>query len=238
MMFDPLHVFVLGVVIFVLAKWGAGLPIRKLMKTTMLVGIASISILVFQSLFYKGGTKIFQIGFIAPSYEGFMMGLAIGLRILGIVASSMVIAKTTDPRDIFLAVVRMGLPYKIAYGLFTALRFIPLLQHDAQTIMDAQFVRGIAVKGGGVSNWIKRFGHFLVPLIANSMRRGDQSALAADVRAFGLYPTRTYSRDLVIPSFEKWFVLFWVVALVIYVLVFQQNILGAVFFTHPDVLPQ
>lgn len=238
LMFNPLHVLGLGIAILIVAKWGAGLSIISLLRTSLLVGVAGISILLFQTFLYQNGeTEIFRLGPLAPTYEGLNVGMAIALRVLGIVAASTVIAKTTNPQDIFLALVRIHVPYKIAYGLFTAIRFIPLLEYEASIINDAQYVRGIAIKKGGIVNTFKRFTLFLIPLLATAMRRAEQSAMAMEVRAFGLYETRTYSHDLVIPRVEWVFVGCWLIAFIAYLVLTQGDFMNAIFYNPPTVEP-
>lgn len=233
LMFDPLHVLVLGVVIFAVAKFAAGLSLIRLIRTSLTVGIGGLFIIVLQGVFFPGETVLFRIGPLQPTLEGINVGLAIALRILAIVAASAVIAKTTDPRDVFLSLVQIGIPYNIAYGLFAAIRFIPLMEYEAETIREAQMVRGVASQRGGLKSIINQVRNFLVPFIACGVRRAQQSAVALEVRAFGLHPTRTYLRE-VQPSKGGWiFVAVWAVALLAYIVLSQQNVLGAVFFEPP-----
>jgi energy-coupling factor transport system permease protein len=165
--------------------------------------------------------------------EGVKVGLAIAFRIFGIVASSITIAKTTQPSDVFLLLVRMGIPYKIAYGLFTAIRFMPLMEYEAQTIRNAQYVRGIALKKKGLVNLVRQAGNLLVPLVASGMRRADQSSIAMDVRGFGMYSTRTYISELKSSKLDWIFISLWVLAFIAFLIFFQQDFLGVIIF-NPD----
>jgi energy-coupling factor transport system permease protein len=233
LMFDPLNVLVLGALIIFVAKFFAGLSVTKLLKQSITVGVAGVFIIVFQGLLYPGDTVLFQLGPMRPTLEGVGVGLAIAFRIFGIVASSITIAKTTEPRDVFLTLVRIGVPYKFAYGLFTAIRFMPLMEYEAQTIRNAQYVRGIVPKKKGLRNFLKQAGNLLIPLVASGMRRAEQSSIAMDVRAFGMYPTRTYVRDLHTSRIDWVFVSLWTAAFLTFLVVSEQDILGAVWFT-PD----
>ena len=231
---DPVHMLVFGLVIFVQGMVGARISPVKFLRTTMVIGIASIFIVIFQGLLYRGSTVLFTLGPLAPTLEGVKFGLVIALWVLAIVAASLTIARTTDPHDIFLTMVQAGIPYKIAYGLFIAIRFIPLMEYEAATIQSAQYVRGITrQKGGGISNRIKQISNFLVPFVAVGIRRADQSALAMEVRAFGLYPTRTSLRELSFPKSGYVFVIVWFVAFALYVSFVNADILGAVNFAPP-----
>ena len=117
LMFSPIPVLILGIVIFLIAKFAAGLSLRRLLITCLKVGVLGVFILVFQGLLYPGQTVLFELGPLRPTLEGVSVGLAIALRVIAIVSASTVISKTTDPRDIFLSLVKLGVPYKIAYGV-------------------------------------------------------------------------------------------------------------------------
>ncbi|OGN97073.1 MAG: hypothetical protein A2Z71_02550 [Chloroflexi bacterium RBG_13_50_21] len=229
--FNPLHTLVLGLVIFAHAVFLAGILPVKLMKTVLIIGVASIFIVVFQALLYHGETILFTLGPFQPTLEGLNVGLAIAFRILSIVASSMIIARTTDPHDIFLTMVSIGLPYKLAYGLFIALRYIPLMEYEASNIQSAQFVRGIVKKeGGGLKNTFNQVSKFLLPFVAIGIRRADQSALAMEVRGFGLYETRTNLRELKFSKSGWIFVAAWALAFIAYNLVMEANVFSVIFF--------
>jgi len=200
----------------------------------LIAGIGGIFIIVFQGLLYPGERVIFQLGMLHPTVEGVNIGLAITLRILAIVASSAVIAKTTDPRDVFLSLVQVGIPYTISYGLFAAIRFIPLMEYEAETIREAHMVRGIAAQKGGLKSMFDQARNFLVPFIASGVRRAQQSAIALDVRCFGLSDERTYLREMHFSRSNLLFVAAWLIALVAYILVARGNVLGAIFFAPPS----
>ncbi|MDF1514415.1 MAG: energy-coupling factor transporter transmembrane component T [Anaerolineae bacterium] len=232
--FNPLHTLILGLIVFAHAVFLAGIPAGKLTKTVLVIGIASIFIVVFQTLLYRGETILFDLGPFHPTKEGLYVGLAIAFRILSIVASSMIIARTTDPHDIFLSMTSLGMPYKLAYAVFIALRYIPLMEYEAGNIQSAQFVRGIAKKeGGGLKNRVNQISKFLIPFIAIGIRRADQSALAMEVRGFGLYKTRTNVRKLEFSNTGWIFVAVWATAFIAYNLIMEANVFSVVFFDPP-----
>jgi energy-coupling factor transport system permease protein len=230
---DPFHMLLFGLIIFAQGVIGAKIPPLRLLKTTLIIGVSSIFIVIFQGLLYPGETVLFTIGPFSPTLEGIRAGLVIALRVLSIVAASLTIARTTDPHDIFLSLLQLGIPYKIAYGLFIAIRFIPLMEYEAETIRSAQYVRGITQPKGGLRVKAQQLGRFLVPLIAVGIRRADQSALAMEVRAFGLHPTRTNLRTLDFPKSGRLFFYIWLAAFMLYVFIVDANILQAINFVPP-----
>lgn len=232
--FNPLHTLILGMIIFAHAVFLARIPAGRLAKTVLIIGVASVFIVLFQTLLYHGKTILFTLGPFHPTLEGLYVGLAIAFRILSIVASSLIIARTTDPHDIFLTMVSIGMPYKLAYGLFIALRYIPLMEYEAGNIQSAQFVRGIVKKkGGGLKNTFTQISKFLIPFVAIGIRRADQSALAMEVRGFGLYETRTNLRELKFSKSGWIFVAVWAAAFIVYNLVLEANVFSVIFFEPP-----
>ena len=232
-MFDPLHVLLVDLAVLLTAWLAAGLAPLRLIRSALKVGVAGIFIIFLQGFLYPGQTELFVVGPLQATVEGVMVGLAIALRIFGIVAASLTIAQTTNPRDIYLSLIQMGVPYKIAYGLYTALRFIPMMEYEAENIRSAQYVRGIVPQGGGAIASLRQAKNALVPLIASGLRRAEQSSVAADVRAFGLHPTRTHLHGLTTQSRGTLFVAGWALAMVAYLVLFRLDLTGAVLFNPP-----
>jgi energy-coupling factor transport system permease protein len=227
-MFDPLHVLLVGLAVLAVAKLG-GLSVRSILGTSVKVGVGGFFIVVFQGLLHPGEQVLFSLGPIRPTVEGVRIGTAIALRVLAMVAASITIAKTTDPRDVFISLTQIGVPYKIAYGLFAAIRFIPLMEYEADTIREAQMVRGITTPKKGWRQQLIRLGNILTPLIACGIRRAQQSAAALEVRGFGLYPDRTNLRKPV-KSRSGWILVSVTLALVVvYIALTKQNLLGALY---------
>ena len=50
---------------------------------------------------------------------------------------------TTEGSRFALGLVRMGLPYKLAYTMTTALNMVPILQVETSVIVDAQRLRAM-----------------------------------------------------------------------------------------------
>jgi len=99
---------------------------------------------------------------------------------------------TVSPVKLTRAVYEAGVPFKYAYLLTLALRFLPLILDELATINNAQKSRGYDIDR---SNFIVRgFKMFplMAPLIVLSLRRATTIALAMDLRAFCALPRRTF----------------------------------------------
>jgi len=82
-------------------------------------------------------------------------------------------------------------PYELCFAFTTAVRFVPVLADEAQTIIDAQRSRGLELDKGNVLKRIRNYLPILIPLIVNAIRRSLELAEAMESRAFGSEAKRT-----------------------------------------------
>ena len=83
------------------------------------------------------------------------------------------------------------MPYEFCFAFTTAVRFVPVLADEAQTIMDAQKARGLELERGNFIKRIKNYIPLLIPLIVNAIRRSLELAEAMESRAWGATEKRT-----------------------------------------------
>lgn len=146
--------------------------------------------------------------------EGINFGLATAFRILTIFFASLTFVMTTRARDLTLALIQiLGLPYRLGYAFFLALRFIPTFENEAQTILDAHRVRGVGERAG-LRGRLETYRKFLLPFLVQGIRKSEAVANAMDARAFGGSPTRTYLRRISLAPAGVLFATVWVVAAV------------------------
>ncbi len=89
---------------------------------------------------------------------------------------------------------RLGLPAQgIGMAITIAIRFIPQILSEHRRIEMAQRARGAQVGKSSFRN-VRRFIPMLIPTVTSALRRIDTTANALTVRAWGLYPTRTFHR--------------------------------------------
>jgi energy-coupling factor transport system permease protein len=72
------------------------------------------------------------------------------LRFVVLVESFSVFFLTTSPDHLGLALEQSKVPYEFAFAFTTAVRFVPVLAEEAQTIMDAQKARGLELEKGNL----------------------------------------------------------------------------------------
>jgi energy-coupling factor transport system permease protein len=116
---------------------------------------------------------------------------AMTLRFVVLVESFSVFFLTTSPDHLGLALEQSRVPYEFAFAFTAAVRFVPVLAEEAQTIMDAQKARGLELEKGNLLKRIRNYIPILIPLIVSAIRRSLELAEAMESRAWGACKKRT-----------------------------------------------
>ncbi len=113
------------------------------------------------------------------------------LRFVVLVESFSVFFLTTSPDHLGLALEQSRVPYEFSFAFTTAVRFVPVLAEEAETIMDAQKARGLELEKGNFMKRIRNYVPVLIPLIVSAIRRSLELAEAMESRAWGATKKRT-----------------------------------------------
>jgi len=116
---------------------------------------------------------------------------AMTLRFVVLIASFSMFFLTTSPDHLGLALQQSHIPYEFCFAFTTAVRFVPVLADEAQTIMDAQKARGLELERGNFLKRVRNYIPILIPLIVNAIRRSLELAEAMESRAWGASEKRT-----------------------------------------------
>ena len=149
----------------------------------------------------------FKIGSLEVQWDAFCQTAYIILRLILIIALTMVLTSTTKPMDMtyafewYMSPLKLIKPlrflaHEIAMTLSIALRFIPTLLDETERIMKAQASRGVDFNHGGL---FKRFGAviaLIIPLFVSALERSEELANAMIVRGYDPRAKRTRYRLL------------------------------------------
>ena len=172
----------------------AGLGLGRVAPGRLARGLAPLLLAAFSialaNLVFSGSnadpaaTQLARIGPLRLTREAADVAIALGARVLAIVAAGAVFAQTTDPTRLVDALVQQAhAPARFAYGALAAYQAVPRLGQDLATLRQARRIRGLA------GSWHPRL---LVGLLVRALRHADQLALAMDARAFDSGPRTTY----------------------------------------------
>jgi energy-coupling factor transport system permease protein len=121
--------------------------------------------------------------------------VALTLRFLVLLTTFSMFFMTTSPDDLGLALDRIGFvrwlskrwlgyPNALSFTFTTAVRLVPTLAADAQTVVDAQRSRGLELDKGNLFRRIRNYVPILIPLLLIAIRRSLELAEALEARGF------------------------------------------------------
>ena len=174
----------------------SGLPTRDLLARSWLVGLAAISIGVFNVLFAaeQAGPIVVALGPLRIGAETLANGLGLALRLLGVVLAGLLATATTQPTELADSLVQqLRVSPRFAIGALAAFRLLPLLSQEWQTLAMARRARGVEAGRSPVAV-VRVFAGQMLALLVGAIRRGTRMAQAMEARGFGAMPCRTAAR--------------------------------------------
>ena len=187
--------------------------IRRYVRSLMVFLSLALFVAVWKSLYYVWDeTEVVHVWFswgpIAMTREGVVEGVASFFRILVVVSVSLLFTLTTNPVRLVDSLIQIaGLPYRIGYAVYAAMRFIPLYENEARVISNAHQIRGVGETGKGLLSKLRLYRSILIPLLVSGIRRAQRTSIAMDSRAFGAHDVRTMIREANVSLVTKIFVL-------------------------------
>jgi energy-coupling factor transport system permease protein len=153
-----------------------------------------LAVVAAANLFFRSSGEVISIGEweLPFTSEGVQTGLKFTLQLVEAIMLSMLLTFATTPRELTRGVQRLSSPLKrlkipvddIGMVLLLAIRFIPLLQQELRTIIDAQRSRGVEFSRGNLMVRARNLTAVLVPALVATLRRADTLALAMTARGF------------------------------------------------------
>jgi energy-coupling factor transport system permease protein len=91
---------------------------------------------------------------------------------------------------------RAGLPYRAGFAMVLALRLMPLMRSESNSVREAQAARGLALDRPGIRPMLRAVRSTFGPLLVSSMARVESLTVSMDGRAFGRSKERTFLREV------------------------------------------
>ncbi len=135
-------------------------------------------------LFVKGPTTIWTWNMLTLSRESLFYGVAMGLRLATFVMAGLIFLATTRNEEITNGLIRMRLPYPVAFALATALRLVPTFADAGATIVQAQESRGLDLESKNIFSRLAGFIPLAVPMFITAIRYTNLLAMALESRGF------------------------------------------------------
>lgn len=179
--------------LLILALLFARIPLLTILRASPLIFGIAFLLGLFHTLITPG-TPIFTLGPLTGTEEGLVKGLGYFYRLAIMVMASFLLIWTTNIRELMVGLVRLGIPYRYAFAIFMALRYLPIVQQEVDAVKAAHAIRGRAAR----SPFLHRFRlwqRYLFTVIVNGLRKAENTALAIESRGFGAFPDRTFVKD-------------------------------------------
>lgn len=159
---------------------------------------------IFQVFFIDSGVVLADAVLFKVTTDGLIQAVVVAIRFAIIIGVSTLLSVTTNPLLLADSVEKMlnpfqkiGIPaHEIALIFSIAMRFVPTILDETQTIMNAQRSRGVAFQEGNMMKRLKAIVPILVPLFASALRRADELANAMESRGYRGGDSRTKYREL------------------------------------------
>ena len=154
----------------------------------LLKGLLKLSVVLFlvQVFFIRTGNILLQ--FPAGVYitdKGVLFSLLFVLRFMGATLPLALMLTVTQMSDLSNVLVnKLHIPYKYAFSLTTAIRFIPVFAKEMTQIMEAQTARGVRFDTRNIFIKIRLIIPLCVPLLISSVKRIESNAMSAELRGF------------------------------------------------------
>jgi energy-coupling factor transport system permease protein len=133
---------------------------------------------------------------IAPSRESLLYGLAAGLRYSSILMLGTLFGSTVTVEELMLGLIRLHVPYAIAFVFSLAMRLVPTFASVLATIIEAQIGRGLDLETRNPFKLARNFAPIILPFFVYAIRYSSLLSVALETRGFSLAAERTYLSDL------------------------------------------
>jgi len=125
--------------------------------------------------------------------DAWLSGATWGLRVVALAVPGILLVAATDPVRLADALtLHWRVPGRFAYGALAALRLVPLLAAESETIRLARRARGIEGRTPGAA--VRLLASTAFGLLVGAIRRGTRLATAMDARGFDSGIPRTNAR--------------------------------------------
>ena len=183
--------------------------ISRIRLKSILSGLTPLIVIVLitgiLNLFYtKGEHLLVHFWRISIYWEGVETAVFMALRIMLLIAGTLLLTYTTSPLQLTDGLESLLNPLKkihvpvheLAMMMSIALRFIPTLIEETDKIMSAQRARGADFETGGLIAKAKALLPLLIPLFVSAFRRADELATAMESRCYHGGEGRTRMKQL------------------------------------------
>lgn len=186
--------------------------------------------MLYSSSSYAGGEVFLAFWWFEITAENIMVGISLALRSLCFTALSFMFILTTDSTKFMLSLMQqLKLPPKLTFGILAGYRFLPTFKYELEILRKAHRIRGVS-QSKGIKGKITQVRRYLLPLLANAIRKAERVAIAMESKGFTGSPDRTHYHELTVSKRDWLFLATFLLVFIASVLITYQlgylNIFG------------
>jgi len=185
----PLYMGAISLSVLLIAVSAKALP--NVWRLRFILTLLVVFSIVLWPFFVKGQTPLWAWGPLEMTQESLFYGIAMGLRLATFVGTGLVLLSTTRNEELTNGLIRLGVPYPVAFAFSTALRLVPTFAGVGATIIQAQVSRGLDLESGNIFRRVSKFIPQAVPLFIYAIRHTNLLAMALESRGFSPQSPRT-----------------------------------------------
>lgn len=193
----------IAIVIGLVILLSSGVPLRVYWRGSRFI-ILFVVLAASFNIFFTPGTLLWSWGPLALTVEGIYSAVYMSIRLILLILSAYALTYTTTPMAITNALEIMALPLKrlkvpvheVAMMMSIALRFIPTIMDEAETIKKAQRSRGVDFSLRRPHIFLQNIISLVVPLFVSAFRRSEELALALEARGYDGGDGHTMFREM------------------------------------------
>ncbi|MDR0974986.1 MAG: energy-coupling factor transporter transmembrane protein EcfT [Ruminococcus sp.] len=144
----------------------------------------SIVIFVIQTLFIQTGDTLIPLFWgLRITTQGVMFSLGFVLKLIASALPLALILRVTKGIDLADSLNEtFRIPYKYAYAVSSAMRFVPDFADEMKDIIEAQTARGIEHDTKGFVKKARLLAPICLPLLLSGVRKAEVAAISAEMR--------------------------------------------------------
>ncbi|OAB37626.1 cobalamin biosynthesis protein CbiQ [Paenibacillus macquariensis subsp. defensor] len=139
-------------------------------------------------------TPMIPLGYNTINAETLFYILTLSAKYLTLLPITLLCIFTTQPSEFAASLNRIGIPYKIAYAVSIAFRYIPELTGEFRNTLNSMQARGMGIskEDGKLGQRFRNFAAVVVPVLQSALHRIDSVTNAMELRGFGTQRRRTW----------------------------------------------
>lgn len=184
------------VILFNLAILWTIIILSRIKQSKIRQGLRKLRYLLLLSFIFQAvltsGEPLFYLGSVSITREGINLGFSTIFRLMILYLSSSLLTMTTSPLKLASGVESLLSPFQyfripihqFSMLISTSLRFIPTIIEEAEIVTRAQKSRGAPFNSPNIIIRLKSFTAVLIPLLAASLQRASDLAVAMESRCY------------------------------------------------------